>query len=61
MRVAGAREVWEGWIALRVVALDEENGVDETAVEAFDNEADAEKCWAESYAAAVEKAEGGDQ
>lgn len=52
MRVAGARECWKKWVAIKCVALDPDGDVDEVVAEAFDNEADALKCWPESFEAA---------
>jgi hypothetical protein len=52
MRVGGAREVWKKWAAVRCVALDADGDVDETEIHTFDTEAEALRCWPESFAAA---------
>lgn len=51
MLVAGAREVWRKWAAVRCVALDDEGDIDETEVVTFDTEPEALRCWPESFAA----------
>jgi hypothetical protein len=52
MRVGGAREVWKKWAAVRCVSVDDEGEVEDTEVETFDTEAEALRCWPESFALA---------
>lgn len=61
MRVIGYREVCQFWIAHRCLSVDDTGSVDETEVVEFSNDADALKCWPESFEAArnaIAKAEG---
>jgi hypothetical protein len=51
MRVAGARQCWRKWVAVRCVALDVAGDIDETEVMTFETEAEALRCWPESLAA----------
>ncbi len=51
MRVAGAREVWRSWVAIRCVTVDENGDSDDTEAATFDTPEEAERCWPESFAA----------
>lgn len=51
MQVAGAREVWKKWVAIRCVTVDENGDIDDTEAATFDTPEEAEKCWPESFAA----------
>lgn len=51
MQVAGAREVWKKWVAIRCLTVDENGDSDDTEAATFDTPEEAEKCWPESFAA----------
>lgn len=53
MEVAGAREVWKKWVAIRCLTVDDEGDVDDTEAATFDTVEEAERCWPESLAAAA--------
>lgn len=58
MEVAGAREVWKKWVAVRCVTVDDEGDIDETEAATFDTVEEAERCWPESLAKARALASG---
>lgn len=51
MQVAGAREVWKKWVAIRCLTVDENGDSDDTEAATFDTPEEAERCWPESFAA----------
>lgn len=52
MHVAGAREVWRKWVAIRCVKLDYAGDIDDVEAAEFDTVEEAEACWSSSLAQA---------